>query len=114
MYSISEMHKNYGTISCKQVERAPGSLQNTLEIMGDKWTPLIIAYLLSGPSTFSELEKHLIGISPRTLSERLDTLEKERIIQKKQYSTHPPRNLYGLTIRGEKLRASLIELAKWQ
>lgn len=113
VYSGREMHKQISTISCKQVERRPGSLQKTIDIIGDSWTPLIIAYMLAGPATFSELEKHLIGISPRTLSNRLDILLTEKIIQKKPYNTHPPRNLYGLTAKGESLRTALIELAKW-
>ena len=100
-------------IKCAAVERKPGSLHETLDLIGDKWSMLLVAYLMSGPATFSELEKKLIGISPRTLSSRLDDLESFALLKKKEYSTKPVRYLYGLTPKGMSLRTALIELARW-
>lgn len=68
-----------------KIEERPGCIQHTLEIMGDKWTGLIIRDLSSRPATFTQLEVSLVGISPRTLSQRLDKLEAEAIITKQLY-----------------------------
>ena len=58
-------------------------VEKTLDIIGGKWTILILRDLFSGTKRFGELRKSLEGISPKTLSERLRYLEKEGIVQKK-------------------------------
>ena len=57
-------------------------LENTLCIIGDQWTALILHDLSADAQTFSQLEGSLKGISPRTLSQRLERLGKEGIIEK--------------------------------
>jgi DNA-binding HxlR family transcriptional regulator len=69
---------------CSSVENRPGCMQAALEIIGDKWTPLLLGQLVSGQKTFGELEQMLTGISPRTLSARLNKLEEESIYEKEQ------------------------------
>ena len=89
-------------------------IQATLEILGDKWTALIIRRLYDGPAArFSELELELEGISPRTLSQRLDKLAKEGIVVTKQYCDHPPRVTYSLTTKGQELQKVLVQMADW-
>ncbi|MFT4532262.1 MAG: DNA-binding HxlR family transcriptional regulator [Candidatus Saccharimonadales bacterium] len=100
-------------ISCKAVEKRAGSLQRTLSLVGDKWSLLMIGYMMKGPVTFSELEKSLVGISPRTLSERLDDLEQYGVVKRRLYTDKPARYLYDLTPKGQGLRPALIELASW-
>lgn len=95
------------------VESSPGCIQAALHILGDKWTPLLIGQLVENKRTFSDLEKHLTGISPRTLSARLDKLQSEGIIAKKQYSDHPQRFSYELTGKGRGLTDILASMAKW-
>jgi DNA-binding HxlR family transcriptional regulator len=73
------------------------------EIIGAKWTALLVHDLSEGPRRFSELEHSCAGISPRTLSERLRALEAEAIIERHSYPESPPRVEYELTAKGEGL-----------
>ena len=67
------------------------------EIIGAKWTALLVHDLSEGPRRFSELEHSCHGISPRTLSERLRALEQEGILHRRSYPESPPRVEYELT-----------------
>ncbi len=72
----------------------------TAELIGNKWTPLIIRDLVKGEKRFSELERSLRGISPKTLSERLKKLEDAQVVNRKCYAEVPPRVEYTLTEKG--------------
>ena len=73
------------------------------EIIGAKWTALLVHDLSEGPRRFSQLEHSCAGISPRTLSERLRALEQEGIVERRSYPESPPRVEYELTPKGESL-----------
>lgn len=98
---------------CDKVERKAGCMQSTLLIIGDKWSPLLLGQLVAGQKTFSELEAVLTGISPRTLSGRLDKLIDEDIVHKNQYNARPPRYKYELTDKGRELQDVLTKMADW-
>lgn len=91
----------------------PGCIECALEIIGDKWTPLILRDLTVRPACFAQLERSLVGISPRTLSQRLDKLQEEKIIAKNLYCERPPRYQYELTSKGKELQAVLEKMADW-
>ena len=91
----------------------PLCLQTTLRIMGDKWTALILNALNDGPMTFSSIEAELKSISPRTLSQRLDMLTAEDILDKRQYCEHPPRCKYSITAKGLELQDIISKMAEW-
>ncbi|MCC6704101.1 MAG: helix-turn-helix transcriptional regulator [Thermomicrobiales bacterium] len=76
----------------------------TAEIIGNRWTPLILRDLEQGERRFSELARSLHGISPKTLSERLKRLEESGVIARKCFAEVPPRVEYSLT---EKVHALL-------
>jgi DNA-binding HxlR family transcriptional regulator len=78
--------------------------------MGDKWTALILLELSESESTFTQLETSLSGISPRTLSQRLDRLEHQEIIIKHQYCERPPRYRYQITKKARNYTAYCV---KW-
>lgn len=80
----------------------------TAEIVSGKWTLLIIRDLSSGVKRFNQLERSLHGISPKTLSERLRSLEEEGIISRQTFAEVPPRVEYSLTEKGYDL-VDLIE-----
>lgn len=67
----------------------------------------------NGTKRFGQLQKSLKGISPKTLSSRLQELEKEGIIIKKVYPEVPPRVEYTFTPKGERLRKIVLALADW-
>lgn len=75
----------------------------TAELIGNKWTPLILRDLAVGEKRFSELERSLIGISPKTLSERLKKLEDAHVLTRTCYPEVPPRVEYTLTDKGHAL-----------
>ena len=96
-----------------------GCIASAMGIIGNKWTALILRDLASGPKRFGELEKSLRGglsttsISPRTLSQRLDDLQKHDIIAHHIYSDTPLRSEYCLTDKGQDLIPILKQMAVW-
>ena len=89
------------------------SIVKTLRVVGSKWTILIIRDLLKGTLRFGELRKSLSGVSPKTLSERLKSLEKERVVTKKIFPEVPPRVEYSLTRRGKSLARIIQSMKEW-
>lgn len=81
----------------------PCNIAQSLNIIGDRWTLLIIHEILTGRTTFNEIKKALNGISANLLSERLKLLEAEGLVTAKLYTNHPPRYQYMLTKSGEDL-----------
>jgi DNA-binding HxlR family transcriptional regulator len=75
----------------------------TARIISGKWTLLIIRDLASGVKRFNQLERSLQGISPKTLSERLRSLEEEGVILRQTFAEVPPRVEYTLTVKGRDL-----------
>jgi len=84
-----------------------------MEIIGKKWTILIVYNLLSGPKRFRELEKSLSQICPKMLSERLKELEKLKLIEKKISSIWPLKITYQLTQKGKGLSKIITAMEKW-
>ena len=72
----------------------------TTEIVCGKWTLLLVRELAEGRSRFCELERSLTGISPRTLSLRLRSLEEQAIVERQTFPEVPPRVEYALTEKG--------------
>ena len=75
----------------------------TADIVCGKWTLLVIRDLADGRQRFGELERSLEGISPRTLSLRLRSLEEEGIVARQTFPEVPPRVEYELTEKGRAL-----------
>src|SRR5438067_13847718 len=84
----------------------------TAEIVCGKWTLLVIRDLAEGRSRFCELERSLVGISPRTLSLRLRALEEEGIVRRQTFPEVPPRVEYALTEKGRALVPLIEDMRK--
>lgn len=97
----------------RPLESKIGCIAKAMEIIGNKWTALILRDLSTGSKRFCELEKSVGTISPRTLSQRLDDLEEHGIITKQSYSEVPPRTEYTLTAKGVDLMPVLKQMAAW-
>jgi DNA-binding HxlR family transcriptional regulator len=95
------------------IEPKVGCIASAMEIIGNKWTALILRDLFAGPKRFGELEKSVGSINPRTLSQRLDDLERCGIVTKKSYAEVPPRIEYTLTQKGHDLLPILKQMAEW-
>ena len=91
----------------------PCPIESTLNIIGKKWTILIIRDLLNGKKRFGELTRSLSEISPRTLSARLVELDEYGIIERKVYPEVPLHVEYSLTKKGHELRLILEQMKKW-
>jgi DNA-binding HxlR family transcriptional regulator len=83
------------------------------EIIGAKWTALLVHDLSEGPRRFSQLEQSCAGISPRTLSERLRALETEGVVERHSYAESPPRVEYELTEKGAALLPIIEEMRRF-
>ena len=83
------------------------------EILGAKWTALLVHDLSEGARRFSQLENACPGISPRTLSERLRALETEEIVERRSYAESPPRVEYELTEKGRALLPVIAEMRRF-
>jgi DNA-binding HxlR family transcriptional regulator len=92
-------------------QRCP--IARTLDIIGDRWTILILRDIYFGFERFGELQESLSGISTRILSERLKLLEANGLIEREIYSEHPRRARYRLTLRGASLEPILSAIAEW-
>lgn len=81
------------------------------EILSGKWTTLIVRDLLSGKKRYSELQRSLLGISPRMLAARLSMLEQAGLITKTIYPTVPPKTEYELTEAGRRIEPVIAAIA---
>jgi DNA-binding HxlR family transcriptional regulator len=88
------------TMKANHLDDVVCPVARTAEIISGKWTLLIIRDLVSGVKRFNQLERSLHGISPKTLSERLRSLEEEGIIIRQTFAEVPPRVEYSLTEKG--------------
>jgi DNA-binding HxlR family transcriptional regulator len=95
------------------IEPQTGCIASAMQIIGNKWTALILRDLFAGPKRFGELEKSVGDINPRTLSQRLDDLEAHGIITKHSFAEVPPRIEYTLTDKGQDLLPILQQMAAW-
>src|SRR5262245_56090525 len=85
----------------------------SLDLVGDRWTLLIVRDLLRGPARFQVLRTQLSGIPPKLLADRLRRMERQRLVMREIYSTRPPRASYALTDRGRELGLVVGALAMW-
>lgn len=90
-----------------------GSLDGAVSRIGDRWSLRIIAVLLEGERTFSELEAHVQGIAPNVLASRLRTLTRDDVVNAAPYQRRPVRMRYALTEAGTRLAGALTALAEW-
>lgn len=85
----------------------------TLDVIGDRWTILVLRDIAHGVTKYSDMLESLRGISPNLLAQRLKRLEKEGVLERSFYSDHPPRAEYGLTKKGRDLMPVLATMAEW-
>jgi DNA-binding HxlR family transcriptional regulator len=84
-----------------------------LDLVGDKWTLLIVRDLAAGPRRFVELQRVLPGISTEQLRSRLNRMVADGLLTRQRYREVPPRVDYELTERSRELMPVLGALARW-
>ena len=97
----------------KNLYNLPCSIAQALNIIGDKWTLLIIRQLMLGYDTYSSIQERLEGIPSNLLSNRLKALEQDGLITAKLYQSHPPRYRYLLTESGRDLSDVFNSIILW-
>ncbi len=88
------------------------SIAKSLEVIGERWSLLIVRDILNGNRRFSAMQQSL-GIARNVLSARLARLVEEDILERRAYQESPPRYEYFLTAKGLDLWPSLIALMGW-
>ena len=84
-----------------------------LDLIGDRWTVLIVGTLTSGPKRFSEIRRSVGGISQKMLTQTVRGLERDGLVTRTVYAEVPPRVEYELTAAGMTLRDPLKALEQW-
>ncbi|MGC7872900.1 winged helix-turn-helix transcriptional regulator [Desulfosporosinus sp. SYSU MS00001] len=87
--------------------------ESAFELIGKRWTGLIIRVLQTGPKRFKDLTEIIPNVSGKVLTERLKELESEGIICREVYPEMPVRIEYSLSTKGEDLIPVFNELQKW-
>jgi len=88
-------------------------LARATEIVGERWTLLVIRELLLGPKRFSDLRRALPGVSTSVLSDRLARLEDRGVIVRRELPPPTPATLYELGEHGRGMLPAMLELARW-
>ena len=90
-------------------------LQSALECIGGKWKlPVLCSLSANGASRYNELLRNVRGISNTMLSQTLRELERDRLIQRKEYLEVPVRVEYTLSEQAKQLQPILAELIQWR
>ena len=85
-------------------------VEYTASIIGNKWKIIILRELLTGTKRYNELNRNVVGISAKVLTENLRDLEQDGIIKRKVYPVVPPKVEYSLTDKGLELKGVLDEM----
>ena len=85
----------------------------SLELVGDRWTLLLVRDMLRGARRFQDFLESLAGIPPNILSDRLKLMEEHALVARRFYSEHPPRAEYVLTDKGRELGVVVGALPAW-
>lgn len=93
--------------------RSDCPIASTLDLVGDKWTLLILRDMLFGASRFSDFVNAAEGIKRNILTDRLKRLTENGLVYRVPYQDNPPRFHYHLTPKGAALLPVIQELAKW-
>jgi DNA-binding HxlR family transcriptional regulator len=85
----------------------------TLDLVGDRWTLIIVRDLIMGKKRFQEFLSSPERITTNILTDRLARMEAAGLVEKKRYQDHPVRHDYGLTGKGRALLPVLQAMARW-
>lgn len=94
-------------------KRSACPVSRTLDVLGDRWSLLVVRDLMRGKRRFAEFLESKEGIPTNTLADRLKRLARYGIVVRQRYSEHPPRVEYVLTPKGEDLRPMIRAMVDW-
>ncbi|MGY8915644.1 MAG: winged helix-turn-helix transcriptional regulator [Flavobacteriales bacterium] len=88
-------------------------LHLTMDLIGNKWKPLLLFHLLNGPLRSGVLQKTIPGISNKMFTQTVRELERDQLLSRKVYPVVPPKVEYELTETGRSLETILRDLDTW-
>lgn len=97
----------------KQPETIECSIEKTLNVIGGKWSFLVLRELFCGTKRFGELQRAISGISPKALTDTLRHLEEQGVLERHAFATVPVTVEYRLTPKGHDLHQILKEMKLW-
>lgn len=89
------------------------ALARAFDVLGERWTPLLLRELAIGPRRYADLLDGLPGVSPSLLTQRLRELEGEGVVRRSYLPPPAARAVYELTDEGAQLATALVPLARW-
>jgi DNA-binding HxlR family transcriptional regulator len=95
---------DFGEMAC--------SIARTLDVIGEPWSPLVLRNIYVGITRFDQLQQSL-GISRKVLAERLKWLVERGVLERREYTSRPPRYEYALTPMGTELCDLLLVMVRW-
>ena len=99
---------------CRSCTPVPPELRAAAGLLERRWTMATIYACSSGAARFNEFRQSLPGVSPTTLSERLEQLEAARIVERRMVPGRPPHTEYALTAQGKQLARAVCGLLENQ
>ena len=106
MYTTIEYRK-------EDQEECLSTIDRALQVLGGKWSFLVLTQLYLGPQRFNQLRRRLGDINTKSLTDTLRHLEQNKIIQREVYPTVPVTVEYSLTEKGRDFQSVLIEMYNW-
>lgn len=88
-------------------------VRGIVDVVSKKWVICILTLLKEEPLRYSQIKKSIEKVSPKTLSDTLKLLEREKLIERNVYAETPPRVEYSLTDTGKELKVALMPLVEW-
>ena len=88
-------------------------LARALDIIGERWTLLIVRELLTGPKRFKDLKDALLGLGTNLLSARLKEMEANGLIKRAKLPPPGVASVYELTVHGEQLYEAILAIVRW-
>jgi len=98
------LHRDYADQNC--------SIARALEIVGERWSLLIVRDAFLGVTRFDQFERRL-GVAPNTLTARLRSLTDAGVLERRRYNERPQRYEYVLTPRGKDLFPAIVAIMRW-
>jgi len=107
------MNSSSETVPALAPERSGCPIAATLDLVGDKWSLIVIRDMFTGKNRFGEFLKSPEGITTNILADRLKRMERAGLVAKQPYQERPVRHAYALTPRGETLLPVLQAMCHW-
>ena len=113
MAELGERTQEEGLGAVHQCTEPESSITRVFQVLGKRWTGLVLASLMNGPGHFAQLRRAVPGISERMLSDRLTELGSLNLVVRTVEEGPPLRVSYRLTAAGQALKPAMSELTRW-